>query len=84
MLMSCLAVLAVLLTVQRAAEITTLSPWTIRKLLATGKLPFVKLGRRVAIHPDALHEFIEAGRTHDADKQVASVPPGYSKTRKRA
>jgi excisionase family DNA binding protein len=51
-----------LLTVDDAAERTTLSPWTIRKLLASGKLPHIKLGRRVAIAEDALQNFVDQGR----------------------
>lgn len=53
-----------LLTVQQAADALSISPWTLRKWLATKppKLEFIRLGRRIAITEDALQRLIDLGR----------------------
>ena len=51
--------------VKDAAASIGISPWTIRKLLRQGKLPFVRVGRRVLIEPSALERLIEAGRRQE-------------------
>ncbi len=48
--------------IKDAATLLGISPWTIRKFIRIGKLPFVRVGRRVLIEPAALERLIEAGR----------------------
>lgn len=52
-----------LLTIDQAAEVLTLSPWTIRAWIKAGRLPVVRLGRRIAIERTALESLINAGRS---------------------
>ena len=47
---------------KEAAEAVGLSHWTLRKLIAEGKLPAVRVGRRVLLEPEALRELVERGR----------------------
>jgi excisionase family DNA binding protein len=51
-----------LLTIERAAEALGISPWTVRKYVANGKLRPVRIGRRVLIEPDEIRRIIEEGR----------------------
>lgn len=47
---------------REAAAAIGLSPWTIRKMIRSGLLPSVKLGRRRLIEPAALQALVEKGR----------------------
>jgi excisionase family DNA binding protein len=47
---------------REAAEAVGLSHWTLRKLIAEGKLPAVRVGRRVLVEPEALRQLVERGR----------------------
>jgi excisionase family DNA binding protein len=53
-----------LLSVCSAAEVLSLSPWTIRKYIAQGVIPCVRIGRRVLIEPAEVQKLIERGRCH--------------------
>jgi excisionase family DNA binding protein len=50
------------ISIKDAALALSLSPWTIRKWIAKGILPSVRLGRRVLIEPATLTDFISAHR----------------------
>jgi excisionase family DNA binding protein len=57
-----------LLGVVEAAAAIGLSPWTVRKYIAEGKLAAIRIGRRVLIEPSELQRLIEdARRTHTSD-----------------
>ena len=47
-----------LLTVDDVAQICRVSPRTVRRMIAAGRLPFIRLGRAVRVHPSALAEVI--------------------------
>lgn len=49
------------LDIESAAEMISVSPWTIRKWIKQGKLTATRLGRRVCITPEALREFVREG-----------------------
>lgn len=51
-----------LLSVRESGEATGLSPWTIRKYIAKGKINPTRIGRRVLIEPAELQRLIENGR----------------------
>jgi len=51
-----------LISIENAAKDLSLSPWTIRKMLADKRLDYVKLGRRVLIEQATIERLIEAGR----------------------
>jgi excisionase family DNA binding protein len=51
-----------LLSVRGAAQALSLSPWTIRKYIAAGVIPCVRIGRRVLIEPAEVQKLIERGR----------------------
>ncbi len=48
-----------LLTVEKAAELLGISPWTVRAYLRDAKLMAVHIGRRVLIEPSELRRFVE-------------------------
>jgi excisionase family DNA binding protein len=48
-----------LLTTKEAAELLRLSPTAVRNLRLAGKLPFVKLGRKIFFKKSALIEFVD-------------------------
>jgi excisionase family DNA binding protein len=50
-----------LLTVADVAEILNLHPRSIRRLIADGRLPVVRLGGAVRIRPEVLEELIAGG-----------------------
>lgn len=54
------------LSIEEAAHAIGLSPWTIRKYVALGKLKATHIGRRVLIEPCELRRLIDAGRGHRA------------------
>jgi excisionase family DNA binding protein len=45
-----------------AALALSISPWTLRKYVARGVIPCVRIGRRVLIEPAALERLIEHSR----------------------
>ena len=49
-------------SIEETAETLSLSPWTIRAYLRTGKIRPVRIGRRVLIEPDEIRRLIEEGR----------------------
>jgi excisionase family DNA binding protein len=51
-----------LLTIEGAAEVLGISPWTVRKFITTKKLRPVRIGRRVLLEECELQRLIEQGR----------------------
>jgi excisionase family DNA binding protein len=49
--------------IQEAARLTSLSPYTIRAYIKNGRLASVRVGRRVLIEPREIARLIEKGRT---------------------
>lgn len=47
-----------LLSVEAAAEVLSISPWTVRAYLRRGKRRAVRIGRRCLIEPEELRRFI--------------------------
>ncbi len=52
-----------LLSIEQAADLLGVSPWTIRKWVTTNRIRIVRLGRRVLLEQSELRRIIEAGRT---------------------
>ena len=50
------------LTIEEAAESTGIGRNTMRKLIAWGKLPVLKVGRKTIIRKDALERFMEVNQ----------------------
>ena len=55
-----------LLTVNRAAELLAISPWTVRKYIHSKKLNIVRIGRRTLIEPTEVRRLIEQGRSDNS------------------
>ncbi len=55
--------IAGLLTPTEVAKLLKVSPRTLHRLIGAGKLPIVRVGRQVRIHPDDLARFIEKARS---------------------
>lgn len=55
-----------LLTIDQTAEFTGLSAWTIRYFVKSGKLPSVKLGRRILIERSELNRLVSENRREAA------------------
>jgi excisionase family DNA binding protein len=51
-----------LLTIERAAELLGISPWTVRAYIRDRKLMSVHIGRRVLIEQSELRKFVEQAR----------------------
>lgn len=49
--------------IQEAARLVSLSPYTIRAYVKSGRLASVRVGRRVLIEPCEITRLIEKGRT---------------------
>jgi excisionase family DNA binding protein len=63
--------MALLLDVSMAAEtLGGISPTTVRRLITSGDLPTVRLGRRVMIEEKALVEWIERVKRHGATEKM--------------
>jgi excisionase family DNA binding protein len=71
-----------LLDVEDAATVLSLSPWTIRAYIQTGKLQPVRLGRRVLLEPAEIRRLIAEGKGAPKSrvevKRKASQPKGDS------
>ena len=53
-----------LLTIEKAAELLGISPWTVRKYININKLRPIRIGRRVLIEPVEIRRVIEQGRSY--------------------
>ena len=51
-----------LLSIEQAADLLGVSPWTVRKWVSTNRVRVVRLGRRVLLEQHELRRIIEAGR----------------------
>jgi excisionase family DNA binding protein len=51
-----------LLSIKECGAIIKLGPWCIRRLIYSGALPYVRIGRRVLIKLEDLERFIDANR----------------------
>ena len=64
-----------LLTVQETAQLLRVSPLTIRRYVADGRLAAVKVGRAVRIERDAVAQLLEpvmAGAPESGDRAIAA------------
>jgi len=59
------------LDIESAAKAISVSPWTIRKWIAQGKLPATRLGRRVCVTPEALQALVDKGTQRNGSKEIA-------------
>jgi excisionase family DNA binding protein len=51
-----------LLSIEEAAHLLGVSPWTVRKWVSTNRIRIVRLGRRVLLEQPELRRIIEDGR----------------------
>jgi excisionase family DNA binding protein len=66
--------MALLLDIPMAAEtLGGISATTVRRLIAAGELPIVRLGRRVMIEEKALIEWVERVKATDGKAEVHAV-----------
>ena len=56
-----------LLTIEHAAQVLGISPWTVRRYITLKKLLPVRIGRRVLLEECELRRIIEAGRSQHPD-----------------
>lgn len=50
-----------LLSIQAAAELLSISPWTVRAYVRQGKLRAVRIGRRVLLQEEEIQRLITSG-----------------------
>jgi excisionase family DNA binding protein len=55
-----------LLGVRAAADLLSISPWTVRALVWNGELPEVRVGRRLLLDVRDLESFIERNKRREA------------------
>jgi excisionase family DNA binding protein len=53
-------------SIEEAAEIWGVSPWTVRAYVRQGKIRPVRIGRRVLIEPDEIRRIVDEGRDFEA------------------
>jgi excisionase family DNA binding protein len=58
------------LNINEAAQLISVSPWTIRAWIKQGKLRATRLGRRVCVTPEALRKLVAEGSQTDATKET--------------
>jgi excisionase family DNA binding protein len=58
---------------QAAAMLGGISKETVRRLIATGELPIVRIRGRVLIEEAALHELVERHTTRKANQEAVCV-----------
>jgi excisionase family DNA binding protein len=58
-----------LLDVQAAAELLSVSPWTIRAYIRNGKINAVRIGRRVLLENEELQRLINDGRNNISSRR---------------
>jgi excisionase family DNA binding protein len=58
-----------LFSVERAAQVLGISPWTVRRYIASNRISAVRIGRRVLLEQQELQRIIEDGRAQ------ADMPP---------
>ncbi len=65
-------------TIPQAAAYSALSPWTIERLIRSGKLPAIKLSRHYVILRETLDEFLSAelSQVKSAQRTVAAGGAG--------
>lgn len=51
-----------LLSIERAAQVLGISPWTVRRYIATKKIRSVRIGRRVLLEQQELERIVDEGR----------------------
>jgi excisionase family DNA binding protein len=69
--------MALLLDVPMAAELLGgISPTTVRRMIASGELPIVRLGRRVMIEEKALVEWVERVKRHGTTEKMEEAHVG--------
>jgi excisionase family DNA binding protein len=51
------------ISIKDAALALSISPWTIRKYIATGVIPCVRIGRRVLVEPQAIEQLIQQNKS---------------------
>ena len=54
-------------TVEQAAQMLGISPWTVRAYIKQAKLAPVRIGRRVLIEQAELRRFVEASKAAHAE-----------------
>ncbi len=62
-------------SVEQAAELLGISPWTVRAYVRQRKLRSVRIGRRVLLQEDDLQQFVSAA----TEQQISEVPVGGSR-----
>jgi excisionase family DNA binding protein len=64
-----------LMTIERAAQVLGISPWTVRRYISLKKLLPVRIGRRVLLEECELRRLIELGKSQPA---LQPQPPDVS------
>lgn len=54
-----------LLTIEMVGEALSLSPWTVRHFIRTGRLKRIKVGRRVMVEKNELEQFLQSCRERE-------------------
>jgi len=57
-----------LLSIERAAQVLGISPWTVRRYIANKKILPVRIGRRVLLEQQELQRMVQEGRAERADR----------------
>jgi len=62
-------------SVEEAAGLLGISPWTVRSYIKTGRVRPVRLGRRVLLEEAELERFVAEGKAQEPDCQDVCARP---------
>lgn len=66
-------------SVEQAAVLLAISPWTVRSYIRDGKLKPVRLGRRVLLAEDELERFVALCQDPVKTREIADAPANEPK-----
>lgn len=69
-----------LMTIQAAAELLSISPWTIRRAIWGGQLRHTRFGRAIRIRAADLEEFVNQNTVRNGEK----TQPKFEESRRQA
>lgn len=67
-------------SIQEAAGLLGISPWTVRAYVKAGKLHAVRLGRRVLVEESELERLVENGKSAETNQEKKQQEDSVGKT----
>ncbi len=62
-----------LLSIENTAQLLSISPWTVRKYIACGRLQPVRIGRRVLVAETEIERFVAQSQSSNGAGEVQNA-----------